>query len=210
MKEVAFSLTLTLAMRPLGAFIFGRLADRYGRKPILMIDVVSFRCSSRTAFAPSLTVLSSCVRCSGSRWAANGASARRWSWSRFPRKPRLGVRLSAAGLCRSDYLLAAVVYLLLFDLIGWRGMFVVGMLPALLVLYIRLHVDESPAWQALTQSRPRQSMLETMRGRWKLFAYLVLLMMAFNFLSHGTQDLYPTFLQVQHEFSIRSSSASWP
>jgi SHS family lactate transporter-like MFS transporter len=99
------------------------------------------------------------------------------------------------------YLIAAIVYYSLFELIGWRGMFVVGVVPALLVLYIRMHVKESPAWQAMRQSRANVGMLQALRGRWRLFFYIVVLMTAFNFLSHGTQDLYPTFLQVQHGFS---------
>jgi SHS family lactate transporter-like MFS transporter len=94
------------------------------------------------------------------------------------------------------------VFFFLFPLIGWRGMFVVGVLPALLVLYIRIHVRESPAWQQVRARR--ESILGAIRAQWRLFIYVVVLMTAFNFLSHGTQDLYPTFLEVQHHLSTHA------
>jgi SHS family lactate transporter-like MFS transporter len=97
------------------------------------------------------------------------------------------------------YLLAAIVYYLLFSLIGWRGMFAVGVLPALLVLYIRIYVKESPIWESARDEQ--ESTVAAIAQHWQLFIYVMLLMTAFNFLSHGTQDLYPTFLQVQHHLS---------
>ena len=99
------------------------------------------------------------------------------------------------------YLLAAVVYGLLFELIGWRGMFVVGVAPALLIFYIAFRVKESPAWQRSRSRGPRPGLLPSLRRHWKLFLYVVALMTAFTLFSHGTQDLYPTFLQAQHGFS---------
>jgi SHS family lactate transporter-like MFS transporter len=105
------------------------------------------------------------------------------------------------------YLLAAVVYYTLFELIGWRGMFMVGVLPALVVLYIRMRVKESPAWERMSARGKPVGILAALRGRWGLFLYVVLLMTAFNFFSHGTQDLYPTFLQVQHGFSPHAVGA---
>jgi MFS transporter, SHS family, lactate transporter len=107
-----------------------------------------------------------------------------------------------SGLLQSGYptgyLLAAVVYAALFDKIGWRGMFVVGALPALLVLYIRRQVPESPGWSA---ERARSGgLFAVLCQHWKLAVYGIALMTAFNFLSHGTQDIYPTFLQIQHGF----------
>jgi SHS family lactate transporter-like MFS transporter len=106
----------------------------------------------------------------------------------------------------AGYLLGGLCYLLLFDHIGWRGLFAVGILPALLVLYIRRHVPESPVWTAARSdvATVRPGFIETMRGRWGLFAYLVVLMMAFNMFSHGSQDLYPTFLKEQHHFDTQT------
>ena len=106
-----------------------------------------------------------------------------------------------SGLLQSGYpagyFLASVVYGLLFQYIGWRGMFMVGVIPALLVLYIRRHVPESPSWKPVPG---RSNTLAVLRSHWRLGIYAVLLMTAFNFFSHGTQDLYPTFLEVQHGF----------
>jgi len=202
--EVALSLTFTLAMRPLGAFIFGRLADRYGRRPVLMIDIVLFAVlEAASALAPSLTVLL-IVRAlfgiaMGGEWGIGASLA----MESIPAKAR-GV---VSGLLQEGYavgyLIGGLFYIALFDHIGWRGMFALGILPALLVLFIRRHVPESPVWtQNVKTVQP--SLRETMRGRWGLFAYLVILMMAFNMFSHGSQDLYPTFLKQQLHFDTRT------
>ena len=116
----------------------------------------------------------------------------------------------------TGYLIAAAVFGLFFEAIGWRGMFVVGALPALLVLYIRAHVRESPAWRA-GQAKPMAERLNLWTSFLRqpiLYVYAILLMASFNFLSHGSQDLYPTFLTKQRAFdrirsrSLRSSSTS--
>jgi SHS family lactate transporter-like MFS transporter len=199
-KDVAFAITLTLAMRPVGALIFGLMADRYGRRPTLMVDILCYSLMELlTAFSPSLGVLlvfrALYGIAMGGEWGV-GASL---TMETIPAKAR-GI---VSGILQEGYavgyLLAAVVYGLFYALIGWRGMFVVGVMPALLVLYIRLGVNESPAWQKT--ARQRVNILETLRGRWRLFIYTVLMMAAFNFFSHGTQDLYPTFLQVQHKLT---------
>jgi SHS family lactate transporter-like MFS transporter len=205
--EVAFSLTLTLAMRPLGAYLFGRLADRYGRRPVLMIDIVLFAIlEAASALAPSLAVLL-VVRAlfgiaMGGEWGIGASLA----MESIPARARgLVSGLLQEGYA-AGYLLGGLCYLLLFDHIGWRGLFAIGVLPALLVLYIRRHVPESPVWIAARgdATRPRPGLAETMRGRWGLFAYLVVLMMMFNLFSHGSQDLYPTFLKAQHHFDTRT------
>ena len=203
--EVAFSLTLTLAMRPLGAWLFGRLADRYGRRPVLMVDIVLFAAlEAASALAPSLAVLL-VVRAlfgvaMGGEWGIGSSLA----MESIPAKARGAV----SGLLQQGYavgyLLGGVCYLLLFDLIGWRGMFALGVLPALLVLFIRRHVPESPVWTAAQAAGPRPRLRDAMRGHWRLFIYLVVLMMAFNLFSHGSQDLYPTFLKQQLHFDIRT------
>jgi len=204
-SEVTFSLTLTLAMRPLGAFIFGRLADRYGRRPVLMVDIVLFAVlEAASALAPSLTVLL-IVRAlfgiaMGGEWGIGASLA----MESIPAKARGAV----SGLLQEGYamgyLIGGLFYIALFDHIGWRGMFALGILPAILVLFIRRHVPESPIWETHTRHAARPSLAETMRGRWKLFAYLVVLMMAFNMFSHGSQDLYPTFLKQQLHFDTRT------
>ena len=206
--EVFFSTTLTLAMRPLGALIFGRLADRFGRRPILMLDVILFAVfEAASALAPSLMVLL-IVRglfgiAMGGEWGI-GASL---TMESIPAKSRGLV----SGLLQqgypTGYLIGALVYWLAFDDIGWRGMFALGILPALLVFYIRRRVPESPVWVAGRRSGARAHDLFTaMRGHWKLFAYLVVLMMGFNMFSHGSQDMYPTFLKEQLHFGTATVS----
>jgi SHS family lactate transporter-like MFS transporter len=104
----------------------------------------------------------------------------------------------------SGYFVASLVYFLLFDTIGWRGMFMVGVAPALLVLLIRVHVKESPVFEA-RRGKPRVNPIAELFKHWKIALYLVVLMTAFNFFSHGTQDLYPTFLQKQHHFDTHTT-----
>jgi MFS transporter, SHS family, lactate transporter len=196
---VTFTLFLTLAMRPLGAFLFGVIADRYGRRPTLMANIlfysfVEFACG----FAPSLTVLI-VLRAlfgiaMGGEWGVGAALTME---TIAPQARGLVSGLLQAGY-PTGYLLATIVYWVLYTFIGWRGMFMVGVLPALLVLYVRTKVEESPAWLEREQKGPQ--IFETIVQRWPLFVYMIVLMTAFNFFSHGTQDLYPTFLQVQRKF----------
>jgi SHS family lactate transporter-like MFS transporter len=201
-SHVALAITLTLACRPLGAFIFGRLADRYGRRPILMLDVGLYSLLGfATAFAPNLTAFL-VIRAlfgvaMGGEWGI-GASLTMES----VRPESRGV---VSGLLQSGYptgyLLASVVYGLVYNTIGWRGMFMVGALPALLVLYIRRHVPESPGW---SPEKAREGKILTVLAKhWRTAIYAILLMTAFNFFSHGTQDVYPSFfLRGQHGLSV--------
>jgi MFS transporter, SHS family, lactate transporter len=196
--SVTATLFLTLAMRPLGAFLFGIMADKYGRRPTLMVNIMFYSVVELlSGFAPSLTALV-ILRglygiAMGGEWGV-GASL---TMETIPAKSR-GI---VSGLLQagypSGYLLAAVLFGTSYHFLGWRGMFIVGALPALLVLFIRRNVEESPVWQ---QRRGAQRGIgATIKGRWKLFIYVIILMTAFNSFSHGTQDIYPTFLQVQHK-----------
>lgn len=192
--HVITGLFLTLAARPLGALLFGRLADRYGRRPILMLDVILFSVFElATAFSTSLTMLL-VLRflfgiAMGGEWGIGASLA----MESIPAKSRGLV----SGLLQSGYpvgfFLGALVNWLLVDHIGWRGLFVVGAAPALLVLYIRRSVPESEVWQQERAAQEKKGLLESMRGHWKLAIYLMVLMMAFNMFSHGSQDLYHTF-----------------
>ncbi len=199
--QVTIAITLTLAMRPVGALLFGRLADRFGRKPVLMLDVGLFALFEvLTAFSPNFTafiILRALFGIAmGGEWGIGSALTME---SISTRARGLVSGILQAGY-PSGYLLASVAYALLYSSIGWRGMFIVGGLPALLVLYIRSHVPESPAWEAAsTQVKP--SLLSSLKQHWKLALFTIVLMTGFNFFSHGSQDLYPTFLQVQHGFN---------
>jgi SHS family lactate transporter-like MFS transporter len=204
-SAVAEAIFLTLAMRPVGAFIFGRMADRFGRRPTLMLNIVSYSVFElASAFAPSLTVLL-VMRAlfgvaMGGEWGVGAALT-------FETLPAEG-RGFFSGLLQEGYvvgfLLASATYGLLFPIIGWRGMFVVGALPALLVLYIRSQVEESPAWKHGQVSPPEDRLAAGgIRRYLGSFLFLVVLMFAFNSFSHGTQDLYPTFLEKNHHLSPR-------
>ncbi|SEO60917.1 MULTISPECIES: MFS transporter [unclassified Luteibacter] len=206
-QEVTYGLFLTLAARPIGALIFGRLADRYGRRPVLMFDIVLFSVLEvLCAFAPSLGILL------GLRFLFGIAMGGEWgigaslAMESIPAKSRGFV----SGLLQSGYpcgfFLAALANWLLVDHIGWRGLFVVGALPALLVLYIRRKVPESPVWEG-RRAHARESVFVSMRGHWKLFVYLMLLMAAFNMFSHGSQDMYPTFVQETLKIPAGSGTA---
>ncbi|MDE3150855.1 MAG: MFS transporter [Gemmatimonadota bacterium] len=205
-KTVTFAITLTLAMRPVGALVFGLLADRFGRRPILMIDILLFSVLElASAFAPTLVALfvlrAAFGFAMGGEWGIGASLA----MESIPPKARGLISGILQEGYAFGYLLASVVYGLLFDVIGWRGMFAVGVVPALLVMYIRRNVEESPVWEQV-RARPQRGLLRSIRENWKLFLYVVVLMTAFNFFSHGTQDLYPTFLQTQHGFSTHVTS----
>jgi MFS transporter, SHS family, lactate transporter len=194
-KEVAFSITLTLVFRPVGAFIFGLMADRYGRRLPLMIDLVFYSVVEvLTGFAHSFTtflVLRALFGIGmGGEWGVGASLA----MEKVP--PRLRGFLS--GLLQQGYalgyLLAAICFYTVFPRWGWRPMFFIGGLPALLGLFVRFKVKESEVWKKTRQ--PNWSSLgREIRSHWKLFLYLTLLMMMMNFASHGTQDMFPTFLQ---------------
>jgi MFS transporter, SHS family, lactate transporter len=193
---VTFAILLTLAMRPVGAYLFGRAADRWGRRPVLMVNILLYSAIEfASGFAPSLTALLILRAIFGVAMGGEWGVGASLTMESIPPHARGFV----SGLLQSGYpagyFLASIVYGLLFQYIGWRGMFMVGVIPALLVFYIRRTVPESPTW---TPTTPASNTLAILKSHWRLGIYAIVLMTAFNFFSHGTQDLYPTFLQVQH------------
>src|SRR5437764_1761150 len=204
-KAVSEGVFLTLAARPIGAFCFGWLAEHFGCRPVLMADIVLFSVFGlASGFAPtlaSLLVLRFLFGIGmGGEWGL-GASLVMESVPARLRGPVSGLLQSGYP---SGYFVASLVYYLLFDTIGWRGMFMVGVAPALLVLLIRMHVKESPVFEA-RRGKARANPIMELARHWKIALYLVVLMTAFNFFSHGTQDLYPTFLQKQHHFGTHTT-----
>src|SRR3954470_13623726 len=157
-KAVTQAVFLTLAARPIGAFVFGWLAERFGRRPVLMADIILFSIFEfASGFAPSLASLL-VLRflfgvAMGGEWGL-GASLVMESIPARLRGPVSGLLQSGYP---SGYFVASLVYFLLFDTIGWRGMFMVGVAPALLVLLIRIDVKESPAHVALA-AKPRANL----------------------------------------------------
>jgi SHS family lactate transporter-like MFS transporter len=192
---VAFSITLTLAFRPVGALVFGLLADRYGRRLPLMLDLVFYSVVEvLSGLAPtymSFLALRALFGIGmGGEWGV-GASL---VMEKVPARLR-GVY---SGLLQQGYavgfLLAALCYFVVYPRWGWRPLFFLGGVPALLALYVRIKVKESAVWQRSRHETWGQ-LGRSIVSHWKLFLYLTLLMAMMNFVSHGTQDLYPTFLQ---------------
>ncbi|MGD1066713.1 MAG: MFS transporter [Vulcanimicrobiaceae bacterium] len=202
--RVALAITLSLMFRPVGALLFGILADRYGRRGPLMASVLLYSFFELlSGFSPNLTVLL-VLRClygiaMGGEWGVGAALA----LETLPAEAR-GV---ASGIIQQGYafgyLIAAFVYREFYGAIGWRGMFWVGVLPALLVLYIRSGVQESPVFLAGEHQRLGESgnLFKSIIQNPLLYIFAIILMAAFNFMSHGSQDLYPLFLQQQRGFA---------
>jgi SHS family lactate transporter-like MFS transporter len=210
--ELALTLTVTLAFRPVGAFIFGLIADRYGRRLPLMIDLVFYSVVEvLSGLAPNYTtflILRALFGIGmGGEWGVGASLA----MEKVP--PRLRGVLS--GLLQEGYavgnLLAAVCYFFLYpffqshpQMIGglspWRPLFFIGGLPALLTLYVRFGVKESEVWER-TKHATWGELGRGIASHWKLLLYLVALMAMMNFASHGTQDMYPTFLERDWGFS---------
>ncbi|MER5448343.1 MFS transporter [Streptomyces sp. NPDC059690] len=197
LTDMAFLTTVTLVMRPVGALIFGMWADRKGRRVPLMADVVfyslvGFAC----AFAPNYTVLL-VLRLlygigMGGEWGLGAALAmekipaeRRGFWS--------GLLQSGYSL---GYLLAAVAFLGIEPAFGWRGLFAFSLVPALVALWVRTRVEESEVWEkSVALNRTPAHQVFRNPAVLRRFVYLVALMTAFNWMSHGTQDVYPTFVK---------------
>jgi MFS transporter, SHS family, lactate transporter len=215
-KDVAVATTLTLALRPVGALIFGYIADRFGRRLPLMVDIGLYSLLELlTAFSPNLTVFI-ILRllfgvAMGGEWGLGAALA----MESLPPKRR-GI---LSGLLQEGYafgnLLAGAALSFAFPAFeawqpgnGWRWMFVLGTLPALLILFIRAAVPESPAWEAGKHERIAlhgDVLLEAIKRGWPLFIYGMLFMACFNFMSHGSQDPYVTFLRVQHGLTPKAA-----
>ena len=207
-KQVAEAIFWTLAMRPVGAFLFGAMAERYGRRPTLMVNIIAFSVFElASAFAPTLATFLVCRAlfgvAMGGEWGVGAALA-------FETLPAKG-RGFFSGLLQEGYvignLLAAAIYGLLFPHLhgtgmwtGWRVLFMIGALPAGLAFYLRFRVQESPTWLAAREAKRLGT--ASPRFEWgKLvqylpsFLFLVVLMTAMTSFSHGTQDLYPTYLE---------------
>ncbi|MGI4789824.1 MAG: MFS transporter [Janthinobacterium lividum] len=200
-------LLATLACRPIGALLFGAAADKYGRRLPLMVNVILYSVLElASGFAPtftSLLVLRAMFGIAmGGEWGLGASLA-------LESAPA-AVRGVLSGILQQGYpvgyLLGAVAYPLIVPHLGWRPMFFLGSLPALLTLFIRAKVKESPVWEKGQHEKEPIDIKAAIRQHGGIFVYLVILMTAFNFMSHGTQDLYPKFLQVQRKFDARTVS----
>jgi MFS transporter, SHS family, lactate transporter len=204
--EMALTVTATLAFRPVGALIFGLIADRYGRRLPLMLDLIFYSIIEvLSGLAPNFTtflILRALFGIGmGGEWGV-GASL---TMEKVPAKLR-GI---LSGLLQEGYafgyLLAAVAYKFVFPHYGWRPLFFVGGLPAILAIFVRMAVSESEVWQK-NKADSWKNLFRGLIAHWPIFFYLVLLMTMMNLSSHGTQDLYPTFLQRYRGFGVAVKS----
>ncbi|MBF6559407.1 MAG: MFS transporter [Candidatus Binataceae bacterium] len=201
--DVAFTITATLAMRPIGALIFGWFADRYGRRLPLMVDVLLYSILEvLSGLAPSyrwfLILRALFGIAMGGEWGVGASIAMEAVPARW-RGLLSGVLQEGYAV---GYLLAAAAFALVFPHWGWRPLFFLGGAPALLTLYIRTKVPESKSWELMRP--PRGVIFRAIRANLRTFLYLVLLMTMMNLVSHGTQDLYPTFLKLQRGLDART------
>jgi len=202
-SDIALMLTASLIMRPFGAMLFGMLGDRYGRRRPLMINILFNSCVEvLSGLAPSyhalllLRVLFGVGM--GGVWGLGASLA----MESAPAEKRG----TFSGILQEGYtignLLAAVAFWTVFPHWGWRPMFFLSIVPALLTVYILSTVEESPAWKAASAAKKDWGdYFATIAANGKRLLYLAILMSAMGFLSHGTQDLYPTFLLQQHKFT---------
>ncbi len=206
-SAIVATLGATLVMRPVGALLFGLLADRFGRRAPLMGNVIFYSflallCGFSKNYLMFLSLRSLYGIAMGGEWGVGAslameAAPRRW------RGVLSGILQSGYSI---GYLLAALAARFVLPNMGWRWMFWIGGVPALLALYIRMHVPESKAWEQHKQPS-FAAVLKTAAQHWKLFAYLCVLMTLFMCLSHGTQDLYPDFLR--HAVGLKDAVANW-
>ncbi|MBJ7554196.1 MFS transporter [Marinomonas spartinae] len=206
-SDVAVTIMLTLAVRPIGALIFGRLAEKFGRRPILMSNIVLFSVFELlSAWSPSFEAFMAFRILYGIAMGGIWGVASALAMETIPSKSRGFMSGMFQAGYPAGYLLASIIFGLFYTHVGWRGMFIIGALPILMLPYIYFKVPESPVWLANQVVKENVSIIGTIKDNWRVCGFMVLLMTCFNFLSHGSQDLYPTFMKVQHGFDAHTVS----
>src|SRR5690348_6474333 len=202
---MALTITASLATRWIGAILFGLLADRFGRRIPLIANILYYSLIEvLSGLAPSYRVFFALRLLYGIGMGGEWGVGASLTMESIPAKWRGLV----SGFLQEGYalgfLLAAGAYRFVYPHWGWRPLFFIGGLPALLTLFVRAKVKEPEAWH---RSRTDwASYRRAIFGNGQRFAYLVVLMAMVNFISHGTQDMYPTYLQHQHGFSPQRTS----
>lgn len=199
--DIILTITATLAMRPVGALVFGLIGDRFGRRVTLMANVLFYSvievlCGFSNSFTMFLILRAIYGIGMGGEWGVGASLAMESVPARW--------RGFFSGFLQSGYsvgyMLAAVAARFLLPAFGWRAMFWAGAVPALIALYVRVKVPEPEAWRRQRGVSTR-SIVKSVAANWRIFGYLIFLMTLMMFLSHGTQDLYPDFLKSAHGIS---------
>jgi SHS family lactate transporter-like MFS transporter len=207
LPAIVLTITLTLVVRPIGAFIFGLMSERFGRRLPLMIDILFYSVMELlTAFSPNYTIFLVFRVLFGIGMGGEWGLGSSLAMESLPKESRgffSGILQQGYAV---GYLLGALVFYGVFNVfpdLGWRAMFAIGALPALLVFFMRANVPESAAWEEQQNMRQEskigfwKSIGNSVKGYPVLFISVIILMTAFNSMSHGTQDNFPTFLQAQ-------------
>jgi len=203
-SAIALSIAVTLGFRPVGAFLFGLLADRYGRRLPLMIDLIFFSIVEvLSGLAPDFTTFLILRALFGIGMGAEWGVGASLAMEKVPVRWRGMLSGFLQEGYAVGYLLAALCSYFVFPTWGWRPMFFIGGLPALLALFVRFKVKESEVWEK-THHSSWGSLGREIGKQWKLFLYITALMMMMNFVSHGTQDMYPTFLLEHRGFTSQA------
>lgn len=207
-ETLSYAVMLTLATRPIGALIFGRAAEKWGRKPVLIINIVLFSLFELgSGLAPGLVSLFVIRGFYGIAMGGVWGVASSLALETVPERSRGLVSGAFQAGYPAGYLVASIVYGALYALVGWRGLFFIGIVPVLLAVYIYFKVEESPVWKSARKTgQNERGLWGVIKQNWHFCVYAVVLMAAFNFFSHGTQDVYPTFLKEQHGFGSHTVS----
>jgi SHS family lactate transporter-like MFS transporter len=211
LTQMAFLTTVTLVGRPIGAFVFGRWADKVGRRiplitDVLFYSVIGFACAFVRNYEVLLVLRALYGIGMGGEWGLGAALA----MEKVPAHKRgFFSGLLQQGYA-TGYLGAAIAYLLIDPIWGWRGLFIFSIVPAMTVLFFQLRIEESEVWKAtkekvaITKTTVRQIIGNPVIIR--RFVYLVVLMSAFNWMAHGTQDIFPTFLKSTSQGGLHFTS----
>ncbi len=204
--EMAVTITITLMFRPVGAFLFGLMADRYGRRLPMMLNLLFYSTAEvATAFAGSYRTFIILRALFGIGMGGMWGVGTSLTMEKVPAR----LRGLLSGLLQQGYalgnLLAALAYFFLVDRFGWRPLFLLGGLPAILAIFVRMRVKESEVWKE-SHVASWGDLSRAIFANWKIFFYMALLMTFMNFTSHGTQDMYPTFLQRYFHFDAPKRS----
>ncbi|KAJ2798695.1 Carboxylic acid transporter [Coemansia guatemalensis] len=207
-SDVTSAITVTLMLRPIGALLFGVIADRFGRRIPLIVNLSLFTVIElASGFAQNLETFIGLRAIYGILMGGEWGLGNSLAMEVLPVESR-GI---FSGILQMSYslgnLVAAMLYYAVVPNLGWRALFWISIIPAVITIVMSLFLKESEAWKQTRRQQKNGAQryykvaAEMLKNHWLRCIYAVIFMAAMNFLSHGSQDLYPTFLKKQHGFS---------